>query len=265
MLSPEQRNFYDVFGFLVFRQYFSPDETAEISRQFDDLMAEARHGAPHEGITRQVVMQYVEKRPALSQLLEDDRIYGVIEDLLGPEFVWLPSDGNYYVGNTEWHPDRRDVLPNYSVIKIAFYLDPVRKDTGCLRVIPGSHREPFKSALLPLFEHRQQRYPFGVQGDGVPAYPLESDPGDVVLFNQGLWHASYGGSSHRRMFTLNFTTKPTAEAHIADHQRNYESALRWAQTNPYGAQDHVYDPAFLTGGGPRRQSMLKQIVEWGFR
>jgi Phytanoyl-CoA dioxygenase (PhyH) len=267
MLSPEQRHFYDTFGFLVFRRCYAADEIGEIGRQFDELMAEARHGEPFDHLKRQVVMQYVEKRPALAALLEDDRIYGVIEDLLGPGFVWLPSDGNLYVGNTDWHPDRRDVLPEYSVIKIAFYLDPVGKDSGCLRVIPGSHREPLHSALFPLFKHRADppEHPFGVPSAEVPAYPLESEPGDVVLFNQCLFHASFGGNDHRRMFTLNFTTRPSQESHVADHRRNYESALKWAQSNPHGAQDHVYDPAFLSGGGPRRQAMLHQIVEWGFR
>jgi hypothetical protein len=67
------------------------------------------------------------------------------------------------------------------------------------------------------------------------------------------------------MFTLNFSTRPTLDSHVLDHRRNYESSLEWARTNPYGPQDHVYDPAFLAGGGPRRQAMLKQIVDWGFR
>ena len=266
MLTQAQHSFYQTFGFLAFRRYFSPDEIGEISRQFDDLMAEERHGAPFEGIKRQIVMEYVERRQALAALLEDDRIYGVIEDLLGPGFVWIPSDGNIYVGDTEWHPDRREILPDYSVIKVAFYLDPVRAESGCLRVIPGSHRDPLHSDLLPLFKHRGEApaYPFGVQGRDVPAYPIESDPGDVVLFNQNLWHASYGGGRHRRMFTLNFSTKPTQPAHVDDHRRNYESALRMVRESPETPRDRVYDPEFLTGGGPRRRAMLQQIVEWGF-
>jgi len=267
VLTQAQLDFYRTFGFLAFRGCFSPAEIGEIGRQFDDLMAEERHGAPFEGVKRQIVMEYVERRPALSALLEDDRVYGVIEDLLGPGFVWIPSDGNIYVGNTEWHPDRREILPDYSVIKVAFYLDPVRKESGCLRVIPGSHRDPLHSDLMPLFKHRGDApaYPFGVQGQDVPAYPLESDPGDVVLFNQNLWHASYGGSRRRRMFTLNFSARPTQPAHVEDHRRNYESALRMVRESPEGPRDRVYDPEFLAGGGPRRRAMLQQIVEWGFR
>ena len=40
MLSQAQHEFYRTFGFLVFKQCFSPAEIEEIGRQFDDLMAE---------------------------------------------------------------------------------------------------------------------------------------------------------------------------------------------------------------------------------
>ncbi|HEY3107526.1 MAG TPA: hypothetical protein VGL23_02155, partial [Chloroflexota bacterium] len=64
-MTQSQQAFYQTFGFLAFCRHFSPAEIDEIGRQFDDLMAEARHGAPFEGIKRQIVMEYVERRPAL--------------------------------------------------------------------------------------------------------------------------------------------------------------------------------------------------------
>ena len=46
----------------------------------------------------------------------------------------------------------------------------------------------------------------------------------------------------------------------------YESTREWARTqNPFGPADRVYDPAFLAGGGPRRQSMVRQLNELGFK
>ncbi len=267
MLTAEQTNFYETFGFLVFRRCFSPDEMAEITAAFDDVLEAALNGQPFLGQKRHMVLGCIEQRPRLASLVEDDRIHGVVEDLLGPDFVWITSDGNYYVGDTSWHPDAGGELLSYHLIKIALYLDPVRKDSGCLRVIPGSHREPYHSSLKLLRRHRADppEYPYGLTGDQIPADPLESDPGDVVLFNQALWHASFGGGSRRRMFTLNFTAPPTTDEEIALHRRLYEGHLRHQQANPYQAIDHVYEPGFLEGGGPRRQRMVRQLVEWGFR
>jgi hypothetical protein len=267
VLTPEQKQFYETFGFLVFRSYFSPEETAEITRAFDGVLEDALNGQPFLGQKRHMVLGCIEQRPVLSQLVEDDRIYGVIGDLLGPDFVWITSDGNYYVGDTQWHPDAGGSLLSYHLIKIALYLDPVRADTGCLRVIPGSHREPFHSTLKPLVRHREDPpvYPFGVTGEQIPAYPLESNPGDVVLFHQALWHASFGGGNRRRMFTLNFTAPATTPEEVALHRRLYEGHLRHQQNNPYKSLDHVYAPGFLEGGGERRQRMVRPLVEWGFR
>ncbi len=267
MLTDEQKLFYDTFGFLVFKQAFSPTEMEEISLLFDDVMTEFRYGKPFPGKKRQMMMSLVEQRPALSSLLEDDRVYGVVEDLLGPDFVWIAGDGNLYVGDTSWHADLGNRMMGYPVIKVAMYLDPVRVDAGCLRVIPGSHRGPLANACLSLSGHRQDPpvYPFGVTGEKVPFFPLESDPGDLVFFSQHLFHSSFGGGSHRRMFTMNFAAKPNTPEQAEFHRGMYENHLSFQQKNDYYSTDRVYQEGFLEGGGPRRQSMVRQLVEWGFR
>ncbi len=53
---------------------------------------------------------------------------------------------------------------------------------------------------------------FGLEPRDVPSFALESQPGDVVFFSHQLWHASFGGRSGRRMFTLNYRI---AEAEVA--------------------------------------------------
>src|SRR5205823_6449943 len=105
MLTTEQRNHYETFGFILFRGLFSAEEMNDIGKNFDDVIDEARGGKPFEGERRQMVLGCIEKRPVLARLVEDDRIHGAIESLLGPDFIWLTSDGNYYVGDTQWHPD----------------------------------------------------------------------------------------------------------------------------------------------------------------
>ena len=44
---------------------------------------------------------FVEKRELLTRLVDDDRIYLGAEGVLGPEFIWMASDGNVYVGDTD--------------------------------------------------------------------------------------------------------------------------------------------------------------------
>lgn len=86
-----------------------------------------------------------------------------------------------------------------------------------------------------------------------------------MFFDQFLYHASFGGGSRRRMFTLNFASKPTLEAHRAFHQGLYEGHLKYQGSNPFYSTHQVYYPEFLAGTHPRRQQVVKPLIEWGFR
>ena len=78
-------------------------------------------------------------------------------------------------------------------VKCAFYLDPLTRDTGALRVIPGSHHhgDAYASAL-------QDGGVLGSDGAAIPCTALESQPGDLLCFNHLLKHASFGGGVNRR-------------------------------------------------------------------
>ena len=97
MLTSEQIAHFETFGFVIRRHCFSASEMEEISRTFDDVLSEDRQGQAFDGAARQAVLGFIEKRPLLSGLVENDRIYQPLEQLLGPGFVWIGSDGNLYV------------------------------------------------------------------------------------------------------------------------------------------------------------------------
>lgn len=263
MLTEQQRKHFDTFGFLVWRNALSPDETAEITQHFEDVLAEDRAGQTFDGVRRQALLGFVEQRPALVRLVEDDRVYGVMEQLLGPNFVWIGSDGNLYVGDTGWHPDNSD--QGYRRVKVAFYLDPVGKDSGCLRVIPGSHR----AALADNLEANRPAddaadSPYGIAASDIPAFPLESNPGDIVYFNQALWHASFGGRAGRRMFTLNFGAEPRLDDDYENLRRTYRRNLDYAaQNHQYTRKNRIYSDAFLNSDSPRIRSMTAKLLEMG--
>lgn len=265
MLTTEQIAHFETFGFVVRRQCFSATEMEEISRAFDEVLAADRQGLPFEGKERQAVLGFIEKRPLLSGLVEDDRIYQPLEQLLGTGFVWIGSDGNLYVGDTGWHPDG-SVL-DYGRIKVALYLDPVAKETGCLRVIPGSHQLPLHDALDPLRQQRSEpdQFAFGAVGRDIPSFPLESRPGDVVFFNQNLWHSAFGGKTGRRMFTMNFGEQPARDKDIEFLKRVYQGNLKHVENMQHTQSARVYEDAFLYSDSPRIKSMVGKLVELGFK
>ena len=287
MLTAQEKSHFETFGFVVRRQLFSSDEMEAISREFDDVLEEDRKGQAFKGDKRQAVRAFVEMKPLLMRLIDDDRIYEPIEQLMGPDFMWWGSDGNLYVGDTEWHPDASEIELGYGRIKVAFYLDPVGKDTGCLRFITGSHRQPLHGelkllrywrvkqnvrdgrapaeALQPFLDQGldPEKPLFGVAPRDLPSQPAESQTGDVVFFNQHLYHGSFGGGVGRRMFTLNYYANPTTDEHLALLRGQYEHTAKTNAVVQHTPRTRKHEESFLNSDRPRIRRMVAKLLELG--
>jgi len=258
MLTSEHKAHFDVFGYLVLRQLLTPEEVAIMKKESVEIFEEARGGAAFDGKKRQPVQPFFERRPFLSSLVDDDRIYDIGETLLGPDFYLSVTEGNLHVGDTAWHGSDLDDPRPESLIhaKIAFYLDPVTKDTGCLRVIPGSHRRPFADHLQILKQQHDDptNEPFGVSGPDTPCVPLESQPGDVVVFTENTFHAAFGGETGRHQHAINFFSCPKTE-----------EEFNWVR-NMYKRWEYGLRPAepFVNSDRPRIRRMISLLIEEGF-
>ncbi len=113
---------------------------------------------------------------------------------------------------------------DFARIKWMLYLDDVGPDSGCLRVIPGSHKMPLHKRLAKQETDPEIR-PFGVEGRNIPAVSLASRPGDLILFSHTLWHAAFGGSTRRRYLALKFSGMPTADHHFESLRKYSRSAF----------------------------------------
>ena len=135
-LTEEQLRFFNTFGFLLFPGLFAKDINT-LTNEFEQTWTE-HGGDQHDHKQRLYLFPFINQNEYLSSLLDDPRINGIARSILGKDFNYLHSDGNYYVGDTYWHSDKY-ADDNKLTIKMFFYLDHVTRDTGCLRVIPGSH------------------------------------------------------------------------------------------------------------------------------
>ena len=255
MLTAEQIAHFQAFGFLVLRDLFSRSEADAIRNESDKVISMVHADTPFTGKASQTVFHLLERSPLLVGLLEDERIYGRAASLLGPDFILMSTEGNRYVGETPWHSDG-STMPVPS-IKVAWYLDPIQKDTGCLRVIPGSHQlGRFRDCLEALhFEGPTVNHnAFGILGSEVPCQALESSPGDVVVISEPLYHASFGGRPGRRMNAINFS-----QAVITEEQ---EDGLREA----YEGFTYVLHPSksLVNSDNPRIGAMVSKLIDLGF-
>ena len=232
MLTEDQIHHFRVFGFIVLRQAFDRGEIEELGRLADEIWT-AELGHRPAGEEQVSTAPFLELRSDTLPLIEDDRLYTPMTQLLGRDMMWMGSEG---VRGTmtrrpyhHWHADRpgpREL--GYLRIKIMVYLDPMRKDAGALRVIPGSHRSPFHEELTPFQQRHGLDDPafFGQSGSEVPCHPVETDPGDAVVFSQSLYHAVYGKAGRRRYIALKYACRPTTYAHLVSIMQYSPDALK---------------------------------------
>src|SRR5688500_2553294 len=178
-LADDQLTFFQTFGYLILPGLLS-DRIGGVIDEFERMWREMRghNGSDHNGSARSCCPQFLDRSDQLSTLLDDPRVEGAATSLLGDDFNYMGSDGNLYAGDTGWHSDGWSA--NHLHVKFAFYLDPVGRHNGGLRVIPGSHRigdafaESCQRALSDPKKH------LGMDGRDVPCLALETTPGDVV-------------------------------------------------------------------------------------
>ncbi len=252
MLTPQQHAFFRLFGFLSFPGLFA-DRIKAIQDEFEVVWAAqggGHAGKPHDNKQRSCIGGFIDLSRSLSTLLDDPRVLGIAHDLVGEDFNYMGSDGNFYVGDTGWHSDgwHTEVLH----IKLAFYLDPLTRDTGCLRVIPGSHQvgDKYAEGL------GQGMGETGLHGRDIPAMALETNPGDVVLFNHNTKHASFGGTTRRRMFTMNLCQRYPER--LVPQLRDYltGAARFWVEEPYWGPSAPMQGTA-----SPERMRHLQQVID----
>ncbi len=209
--TASQLNHFRTFGFLLFPALLRPDEVAWITDEFEQVLQ--IHGTDHDGTKRTQIVPMLDHSEKLCTLLDEARILGIVSAILGDDFNYAGGDGDFWVGDTPWHPDGN--YPDLFAIKFAFYLDPLTCDTGCLRILPGSH-------LPESYWRRGNMHPgnarelWDIDPWEIPGnVAIETNPGDLVVFNHSLFHASFGGGNRRRQFSMNLHKRGETDAELA--------------------------------------------------
>jgi ectoine hydroxylase-related dioxygenase (phytanoyl-CoA dioxygenase family) len=211
VLTPEQVEFFRTFGYLHLRGLFADDISA-LTDAFDEVFEKEEISLEprvelHNNDRRRIIFSILSKHPRLNVLLDDPRMKGVVSPLLGDDYEFAESDGSLFDCETHWHADTYGAPMTHHHVKVSFYLDPLRGDSGAIRVIPGSNdfESEFSRTLRRTFNTPDQiETQFGVDPRDIPSVTLDSDPGDVIVWDFRLVHASYNGHEGRRLFSVNF-------------------------------------------------------------
>jgi len=261
-LTKQQVRFFDIFGYLSLPGLFAREAEA-ITQVFETVWTDYGGGHNqrlHDHEQNSALLPFIDHHRYLCALLDDERVEDIGAGLVGEDFNYMSSDGNYFVGDTVWHSDGYQRAPGYRSIKLAFYLDAVGRDSGCLRIIPGSHRmgEAYAETVhetIPNSGSNNSEEDWGIPGTDIPAVAVETKPGDLVVFNHRIKHASFGGGTRRRMFTINLQQRFRDED---------EHLLRECLGSLAGFwYERVYSPLMLETADADRMRHLEQRLAHG--
>ena len=125
---------------------------------------------------------------------------GLAEQLAG-KVLGMSIGIDRHIRNTFWHYDNTSY--DLSSVQFVNYLEPVRAETGTLRVIPESRRQPFhdevgsiKACNYAWIRQDNQNEACAMM-DEIPAFVCETNPRDMVVFDHRIYHATFGGSWRR--------------------------------------------------------------------
>ncbi len=220
VITEQHVNFLQMFGYLQIPGLFGAD-IDEITEAFEAVFADPQQSrmdmneALHRNDRRVIIPAFVDRHPALVKLREDERIVGIARAVLGDDVEYAESDGNLAFCHSEWHADTYGAPMTQRHIKISFYLDRLRDDSGAIRVLPGTHfwEGDYALGLRSSFrEVGRSRELFGVDSTAIPAVIIDSDPGDILVWDYRVIHASFNGVNRRRFFSMNFREPAAASA-----------------------------------------------------
>jgi len=180
-------------GFVVLYGLFDP---LPLAAELRGALSDAFAGSPpvnvgSGGTSFRYVPMMCERTPHSLALL--DTLSELASTVLGRAAVATRAKGTRYFGDTPWH---RDSDRNLDSVGFVAYLEPLHTHDGALRVLPGSHRrEP-------------STIPTGIPtGSGTLGEAVETEPGDVILFDEHLYHASARGAT-RHQWRVDFFADP---------------------------------------------------------
>ncbi len=202
------RSHLETFGFVVLNGAF----TAEgLARELDAALHDS--GAVTRGVdtgggaaTVRYVPMMCDRTPRSLALLLD--LMPLAASLLGRPSLPIRAKGMRYSGDTPWHVDSHRAQVSLGFLA---YLDPLDAANGALQVMPGSHRGDFREAALGYLAALGADVP----ARALPGVAVATQPGDLIVVDERLLHASAGGRE-RRQWRVDFVADPASREEEAE-------------------------------------------------
>ena len=240
VLTQDQMVQYREQGYVFPVPALDRDEAAEARARLE--AHEAAQGHPIDAGQRSkvhVLFTWVD------EIMRNERLLDAVEDLIGPNILcwntifWIKeAHSASYVG---WHQDLQYWgLDNDELVSVWVALSPATEESGCMSVLPGSHREQIGHAETYHEDNlltRGQELRIDVGERKTVAMTLR--PGEASFHNVGAAHGSGPNTSDDRRIGLSLHYMPTDTAQTL---AEWDSAALCRGVDEYNNFEHCPRP-----------------------
>ncbi len=211
VLSEAAIGCYEDDGYLFPIPVLDADEVADLRRRLESF--EAAQAGPIAGAQRSKAHLLFKW---LDDLMRSSRILDVIEDLIGPDLLcwntifWIKEAGSQSF--VSWHQDLNYWgLDANDLITAWIALSPATPESGCMRVLPGSHHGD-------MLRHDDTYHPdnmltrgqeIAVEVDESKTVTMALKPGEMSIHNVRIAHGSGANASDDRRIGISLHYMPT--------------------------------------------------------
>ena len=223
-LTDQQVARYREAGFLCPLPALTPDEVRECRRKLEAFeTAQGRHLGQLPGQARAKTHLLF---PWIDELIRHPAVLAAVEDLIGPDLLvyhltmWIKEPGDDAF--VSWHQDGTyfglDPADQHVTAWVA--LTDSTPATGCVMVIPGSHRlgqvvHTSHRTAANLLSNGQEA---DVAVDATRAVPLVVRAGEFSLHHTHLLHSSAPNHGRDRRVGIGISYIPTRVRHVGSHR-----------------------------------------------
>ena len=240
-LTPEQIAFYDENGFVVLEPAFDKSELDALRRAADALLARSGPVTPdnprlqieHESTDEQLIVRKIEPIidvvPALKDLVYDGRMTAPAAQIFGEDVFLFEDKLNYkppLIGSP--YPLHQDYAywQEYTdqLITVTLLLDDATAENGCLRFVPGSHKQGLMA--------RENDHPRHIQEEiDDPNISVDAPglAGNLVVFSCYTAHHSFPNrtSTGRRAILYTYNPVAAGDTYPIYMNRHTQRCLDW--------------------------------------
>ena len=215
VLTLQQKELYEMDGFLIVSKFFKPDQVAllyQLATEDTVMRSNAFDLNDQSGKSTKLTLWFTPGDDTYGQLVRSKSIIGAVQALVGDGEVChfhskLMQKEPRVGGAWEWHQDygywyKNGFLYPDAMISVMVALTEATQENGCLQVLKGTHKI---GRVEHLFAGEQQGADMPFVDEALKRCErvyVELKPGDVLFFHSNLLHMSEANLSNSPRWSL---------------------------------------------------------------